>query len=88
MGNHRVRPEDRFVAWRNPARAGGYAEEEESYLAAAAAAPLLREVATLLVDTGVRPDELHRMTWEHITWANGRHGAIMVLKGKSGPRAA
>jgi integrase len=59
-------------------------EEEEAYLAAAAATPLLREVATVLVDTGVRPDELHRMAWEHITWTNGRNGAIMVLKGKSG----
>jgi hypothetical protein len=29
------------------------------------------EVATLLFDTGMRPDELHRMEWEYITWTNG-----------------
>jgi integrase len=58
-------------------------EEEKAYLAAAAATPLLKDVATVLIDTGVRPDELHRMAWEHITWANGRHGTMMVMKGKT-----
>ena len=55
--------------------------EEVLYLAAAA--PLLSDVATLLFDTGMRPDELHRMRWEHITWANGRNGTILVTKGKT-----
>jgi integrase len=41
------------------------------------------DVATLLFDTGMRPDELHRMRWEHITWANGRNGTILVTKGKT-----
>jgi len=40
-------------------------------------------MATLLFDTGMRPDELHRMRWEDITWANGRNGTILVTKGKT-----
>jgi integrase len=55
--------------------------EEVLYLAAAT--PLLSDVATLLFDTGMRPDELHRMRWEHITWANGRNGTILITKGKT-----
>jgi integrase len=56
-------------------------EDEARYLAAAT--PLLGEVATLLFDTGMRPDELHRMEWEYITWTNGRYGTIFVAKGKT-----
>jgi integrase len=56
-------------------------EEEGRYLAAAT--PLLAEVATLLFDTGIRPDELHRMQWECVTWVSGRHGTILMAKGKT-----
>jgi integrase len=56
-------------------------EEEVFYLAAAA--PLLAEVATVLFDTGMRPDELHRMQWENVTWNSGRHGTILIAKGKT-----
>jgi integrase len=56
-------------------------EEEARYLAAAT--PVLADVATLLFDTGMRPDELHRMRWEYVTWASGRHGSILVAKGKT-----
>ena len=56
-------------------------EEEARYLAAAS--PLLAEVATVLFDTGMRPDELHRMCWEHITWNSRRHGVLLVTKGKT-----
>jgi integrase len=56
-------------------------EEEARYLAAAT--PMLADVATLLFDTGMRPDELHRMRWEDVTWASGRHGNILVAKGKT-----
>ena len=56
-------------------------DEEVLYLAAAS--PLLADVATVLFDTGVRPDELHRMRWEFVSWDNGRHGSILVIKGKS-----
>jgi integrase len=56
-------------------------EEEARYLAAAA--PLLNEVATVLFDTGMRSDELHRMCWENIFWTGGRHGILLVIKGKT-----
>jgi integrase len=56
-------------------------DEEVRYLAATT--PLLSEVATLLFDTGMRPDELHRMRWEDITWGGIRHGTILVTSGKT-----
>jgi integrase len=39
---------------------------------------LLRDVTTLLIDTGMRPDECYRLRWEHI-----RDGAIHVPCGKT-----
>jgi integrase len=56
-------------------------EEEARYLAAAP--PLLADVATVLFDTGMRPDEVHRMCWEHITWSSRRHGVLLVTEGKT-----
>jgi integrase len=56
-------------------------EEESRYLATAS--PLLTEAATLLFDTGLRPDELHRMRWEHIEWSKGRNGSLFIAKGKT-----
>jgi len=58
------------------------ADEEEKYLAKCT--PLLKDVATVLFDTGLRPDELHRMQWPEVTWpTNGRRGFILITKGKS-----
>ncbi len=37
----------------------------------------------MLFDTGVRPDELHRMRWPEIVWDNARHGTILITTGKS-----
>jgi integrase len=56
-------------------------QEEALYLNAAA--PLLHDVSAVLFDTGVRPEECHRMRWENIAWINGRHGAIRIAFGKS-----
>jgi integrase len=56
-------------------------DEEARYLSAAP--PLLAEVATVLADTGLRPDECHRMKWEEITWLNGRNGTLLVTHGKT-----
>jgi integrase len=56
-------------------------EEESKYLAAAS--PLLADVATVLADTGMRPDECYRMCWEDVTWANGRNGSLLVRQGKT-----
>jgi integrase len=55
--------------------------EEARYLAAAN--HLLAEVATVLVDSGLRPEECYRLLWESITWANGRHGTFLVTHGKT-----
>ena len=55
--------------------------EFESYLLCAN--PLLREVAVVLNDTGLRPDECHRLDWTDITFVNGRHGKLRVCYGKS-----
>jgi integrase len=55
-------------------------EEEARYLAAAS--PLLASVATVLADTGLRPDECHRLRWEEITWVNGCNGTLLVPTGR------
>ena len=55
--------------------------EFESYLLCAN--PLLRDVAVVLNDTGLRPDECHRLDWTDITFVNGRHGKLRVRYGKS-----
>ena len=56
-------------------------QEESQYLAVAS--PLLAAVATVLADTGLRPDECHRLRWEEITWTNGRNGTLLVTHGKT-----
>jgi integrase len=56
-------------------------EEESRYLSAAC--PLLEAIATVLADTGLRPDECHRLRWEEITWPNGRNGSLLVTHGKT-----
>jgi len=55
--------------------------EERRYLAAAP--PLLADVATVLADTGLRPDECYRLRWEELTWANGLNGSLLVAQGKT-----
>lgn len=56
-------------------------EEEGRYLAAAREP--LAFVATVLADTGMRPEECYRLRWEYVTWVNGRYGALMVTHGKT-----
>jgi integrase len=56
-------------------------EEEARYLASAN--PLLSETATVLVDTGLRPEECYRLLWDSITWVNGRNGTLLVTHGKT-----
>lgn len=57
------------------------AEEEVRYLAVAG--ELLASVGSVLVDTGMRPEECYRLRWESITWANGRNGTLLVTHGKT-----
>jgi integrase len=56
-------------------------EEEGRYLTAAS--PLLADIATILFDTGLRPEECYRLVWDAITWVNGRNGTVLVTHGKT-----
>lgn len=56
-------------------------DEEARYLAAGN--KLLGEVTTVLVDTGVRPEECNGLLWDSITWENGRNGTLLVTHGKT-----
>lgn len=56
-------------------------DEEARYLAAAPEP--LASIATVLADTGMRPEECFRLRWESVTWVNGRHGALLVTHGKT-----
>ena len=56
-------------------------KEEALYLAAAS--PLMADVATVLADSGLRPDECYRLRWEDVTWVNGRNGSFLVTHGKT-----
>jgi integrase len=56
-------------------------DEEAKYLAAASEP--LGSVATVLADTGMRPEECFRLRWEAIAWVNGRHGTLLVTHGKT-----
>jgi len=55
--------------------------EEAKYLSAAREP--LASVATVLTDTGLRPEECYRLRWECITWVNGRYGTLFVTHGKT-----
>jgi integrase len=57
------------------------ATEEAKYLAAAPS--LLADIATVLVDSGMRPEECFRERWENVTWVNGRFGTVLVTHGKT-----
>jgi integrase len=56
-------------------------QEEAKYLSAAP--ELVASIATVLCDTGLRPEECFRLRWEKITWVNGRHGTLLVSHGKT-----
>jgi integrase len=56
-------------------------EEEAKYLAGAPEP--VGSIAAILVDTGLRPEECFRLCWDAITWANGRHGTLLVTHGKT-----
>jgi integrase len=57
------------------------AEEEARYLAASPEP--LSSIATLLADTGMRPEECFRLRWDDVTWVNGRNGVLLVTRGKT-----
>ncbi len=53
--------------------------ETERKLLAAASQPL-RDVLLIMMDTGMRPQEVFRMRWEDVNWANG---TIFIPSGKT-----
>ena len=57
-------------------------DEEARYLAAASEP--LSSIATVLSDTGTRPEECFRLQWENATGQNGRNGVLLVTHGKTG----
>ena len=56
-------------------------EEEARYLATGSS--LLADLATVLVDTGMRPEECYRLRWESMRWVNGRNGTLLITHGKT-----
>lgn len=58
-------------------------EEEQRYLAAAT--PLLADIATVLVDSGMRPEECFRLRWESVAWNHPQapYGTLQVTHGKT-----
>jgi integrase len=60
-------------------------QEEESKYLAAAEEPLA-SIATVLADTGLRPDECYQLHWEHINFESlprYRYGSLFVEHGKT-----
>jgi len=55
--------------------------EEANYLLAAPEP--LASVATVLFETGLRPEECFRLVWDAVTWSNGRFGTLLVTHGKT-----
>ena len=56
-------------------------EEESRYMGAAG--ELMADIATVLIDTGMRPEENSRLRWESIRWSNGHCGTVQVTHGKT-----
>ena len=42
-----------------------------------------KAIATVLADTGLRPDECYRLRWEDMNWKVGRFGTLQVTHGKT-----
>lgn len=56
-------------------------DEEARYLGAGSES--LSAIATVLLDSGMRPEECYRLRWESINWVNGRNGTLLVTHGKT-----
>ena len=59
-------------------------QEEETKYFAVAEEPLV-SIATLLADSGIRPDECYRLRWEDVRFDDAQytHGSISILTGKT-----
>jgi integrase len=56
-------------------------DEERRYLGAAG--ELMADLAAVLLDTGMRPEENARLLWESILWGAGTYGTLQVTHGKT-----
>jgi integrase len=56
-------------------------QEEVLYLSSAG--ELMADVAVVLIDTGLRPEENFRLRWESVSWTNGQQGTLQVTHGKT-----
>ncbi|MGB8030273.1 MAG: site-specific integrase [Terracidiphilus sp.] len=56
-------------------------DEESKYLAGAG--ELMADLAAVLIDTGMRPEENSRLRWESISWGAGPYGTLQVTHGKT-----
>jgi integrase len=43
----------------------------------------LASIATILADTGLRPDELYRLQWEDVNFSVGQNGSLSIRYGKT-----
>jgi integrase len=43
----------------------------------------MADIATVLIDMGMRPEENSRLRWEWISWVNGHCGTLQVSHGKT-----
>jgi integrase len=43
----------------------------------------MADIATVLIDTGMRPEENSRLRWESVSWSNGQYGTVQVTHGKT-----
>ena len=74
-------PKIKFLAGENHRERVISQQEEQKYLEKAA--PLLHDVATVLLDTGMRPEECHHLDWANVNWNVGKHGTILITRGKT-----
>jgi integrase len=56
-------------------------EEEARYLSAASG--LMADIAMVLMDTGMQPEENSRLRWESVRWSSGQYGTLQVTHGKT-----
>ncbi len=57
--------------------------EDEFAIYLSSTSGLLKRVAVVLKESGMRPDECHRLRWEHLSWESGRNGTLLIAQGKS-----
>ena len=57
--------------------------QRREVLGLAVAPEPLASIATILVDSGLRPEECFRLRWENVRMLSGRNGALLVTHGKT-----